>query len=112
MHEFARMGIECFEPKGAFYTFPKISEFQMTSDEFATRFLMEEKVAVVPGAHFYPEPGRGGDRIRFAFAAVKPDQAEEGALRLAKATPSARVNQPSPRGDHLTSPRSLAPQRE
>ena len=52
MHEFKRMGLECFEPFGAFYVFPNISEFGMTSEEFATRFLMEEKVAVVPGTAF------------------------------------------------------------
>lgn len=67
MHEFARMGIECFEPKGAFYTFPKISEFRMTSDEFATRFLMEEKVAVVPGTAF-GDCGEGFLRISYAYS--------------------------------------------
>ena len=45
MHEFARMGLECFEPYGAFYVFPSIEEFQMSSDEFATRLLKEERVA-------------------------------------------------------------------
>ena len=43
MHEFARMGLECFEPFGAFYVFPSIQEFGMTSEEFATRLLQEEK---------------------------------------------------------------------
>ena len=46
LHEFQRMGLQCFEPFGAFYMFPSIKEFGMTSEEFATRFLEEEKVAV------------------------------------------------------------------
>ena len=64
MHEFKRMGLECFEPFGAFYVFPNISEFGMTSEEFATRFLMEEKVAVVPGTAF-GECGEGFLRISY-----------------------------------------------
>ena len=49
MNAFREMGLECFEPYGAFYVFPCIKEFGMTSEEFATRFLEEEKVAAVPG---------------------------------------------------------------
>ena len=52
VHEFKRMQLDCFEPFGAFYIFPSIQEFGMTSEEFATRFLEEEKVAVVPGSAF------------------------------------------------------------
>ena len=52
VNAFREMGLECFEPFGAFYVFPCIKEFGMTSDEFATRFLEEEKVAVVPGTAF------------------------------------------------------------
>ena len=52
VHAFKEMGLECFEPYGAFYIFPCIKEFGMTSEEFASRFLMEEKVAVVPGTAF------------------------------------------------------------
>ena len=52
MHEFKKMGLECFEPFGAFYVFPSIKQFGMTSEEFATRLLNEEKVAVVPGTAF------------------------------------------------------------
>ena len=48
LNAFREMGIDCFEPLGAFYTFPNISRFGMTSEEFATKLLMEEKVAVVP----------------------------------------------------------------
>lgn len=47
VHEFQRMGIECFEPEGAFYIFPSIKKFGMTSEEFATKLLNEEKVAIV-----------------------------------------------------------------
>ena len=43
MHEFKRMGLECFEPFGAFYVFPSIKEFNMTSEEFATRLLYEKR---------------------------------------------------------------------
>lgn len=46
------MGLKVFEPYGAFYIFPNIAEFGLTSDEFATRFLTEERVAVVPGTAF------------------------------------------------------------
>ena len=67
MHEFARMGLECFEPFGAFYVFPSIQEFNMTSEEFATRLLNEEKVAVVPGTAF-GECGEGLLRISYAYS--------------------------------------------
>ena len=53
LHEFERMDLPCFEPEGAFYLFPCIQKFGMTSEEFATRFLEEEKVAVVPGTAFW-----------------------------------------------------------
>lgn len=67
LHEFARMGLECFEPFGAFYVFPSIQEFGMTSEEFAERLLMEEKVAVVPGTAF-GECGEGFLRISYAYS--------------------------------------------
>ena len=54
LNAFREMGIDCFEPLGAFYTFPNISRFGMTSEEFATKLLMEEKVAVVPGTALVP----------------------------------------------------------
>ncbi|MBQ4381459.1 MAG: aminotransferase class I/II-fold pyridoxal phosphate-dependent enzyme [Oscillospiraceae bacterium] len=60
------MGLECFEPKGAFYMFPSIKSTGMTSDEFCTRFLEEEKVAVIPGTAF----GQGGEGfVRMCYAA-------------------------------------------
>lgn len=66
------MGLKCFEPYGAFYIFPNIAEFGMTSEEFATRFLNEEKVAVVPGTAF-GNCGEGFLRISYAssFANLK-----------------------------------------
>ena len=67
LHEFARMGLECFEPFGAFYVFPSIREFGMTSEEFATRLLYEEKVAVVPGTAF-GDCGEGFLRISYAYS--------------------------------------------
>lgn len=67
VHEFERMGLECFEPFGAFYIFPSIKEFGMTSDEFATRLLREEKVAVVPGTAF-GDCGEGFLRISYAYS--------------------------------------------
>ena len=67
MHAFKEMGLECFEPYGAFYVFPCIKEFGMTSEEFATRFLEEEKVAGVPGTAF-GDCGEGFLRISYAYS--------------------------------------------
>lgn len=67
LNAFKEMGLECFEPYGAFYVFPCIKEFGMTSDEFATRFLEEEKVAAVPGTAF-GECGEGFLRISYAYS--------------------------------------------
>ena len=70
VHTLREMGLECFEPYGAFYVFPCIKEFGMTSDEFATRFLMEEKVAIVPGTAF-GDCGEGFLRISYAYSIDK-----------------------------------------
>ncbi|MBO4807589.1 MAG: aminotransferase class I/II-fold pyridoxal phosphate-dependent enzyme [Lachnospiraceae bacterium] len=67
MNAFKEMGLECFEPFGAFYVFPCIKEFGMTSEEFATRFLEEEKVAAVPGTAF-GNSGEGFLRISYAYS--------------------------------------------
>ena len=64
---FERMGLECFEAKGAFYMFPSIKEFGLTSEEFATRLLEEEELAVVPGSAF-GECGEGFIRISYAYS--------------------------------------------
>lgn len=67
MHAFKEMGLSCFEPFCAFYVFPCIKEFGMSSDEFATRLLEEEHVAVVPGSAF-GACGEGFVRISYAYS--------------------------------------------
>jgi len=67
LHAFEEMGLTCFEPNGAFYAFPSIKRFGMTSEEFASRFLREEKVAVVPGTVF-GACGEGFLRVSYAYS--------------------------------------------
>ena len=67
MNAFKEMNLSCFEPFGAFYVFPCIKEFGMTSEEFATRFLQEEKVALIPGTAF-GDCGEGFLRISYAYS--------------------------------------------
>lgn len=67
MHRFREMDLKCFEPYGAFYAFPCIQEFGMSSEEFATRMLQEEKVVVVPGTAF-GDCGEGFLRISYAYS--------------------------------------------
>ncbi len=67
IHSLRNMGLECFEPFGAFYVFPCIKSLGMTSEEFATRLLLEEKVAVVPGTAF-GDCGEGFLRISYAYS--------------------------------------------
>lgn len=67
---FKEMGLECFEPYGAFYVFPCIKEFGMSSEEFATKLLLEEKVAAVPGTAF-GDSGEGYLRISYAYSIEK-----------------------------------------
>jgi aminotransferase len=72
------IGLSCFEPKGAFYAFPSIKATGMTSEEFAERLLLEEKVAVVPGNAF----GKGGEGyIRCCYATSLAD-IEEALSRM------------------------------
>jgi len=67
------IGLECFEPKGAFYVFPSIASTGMSSEEFAERLLKEQRVAVVPGSAF----GEGGEgHVRIAYAASLRDIGE------------------------------------
>ena len=80
MNEFRKMNLECFEPYGAFYAFPSIQEFGMTSEEFATQLLQEEKVAVVPGTAF-GDCGEGFLRISYAYSL---DDLKEAIGRLEK----------------------------
>ncbi len=67
IHTFRKMGLECFEPFGAFYVFPSIKSLNMSSDEFAQRLLQAEKVAVVPGTAF-GDCGEGFLRISYAYS--------------------------------------------
>ncbi|MBR5420845.1 MAG: aminotransferase class I/II-fold pyridoxal phosphate-dependent enzyme [Lachnospiraceae bacterium] len=67
MDAFRKMGLSCFEPYGAFYVFPCISEFGLSSEEFAMRFVKEEHVAVVPGTAF-GDSGEGFLRISYAYS--------------------------------------------
>lgn len=67
LNAFKEMNLECFEPFGAFYMFPSIKRFGMTSEEFAEKLLREEKVAVVPGSAF-GECGEGYLRISYAYS--------------------------------------------
>ena len=80
LHAFREMGLECFEPYGAFYMFPCIKEFGMTSEEFAMRFLKEEKVAVVPGTAF-GDCGEGYLRISYASSL---ENLRESMVRLSR----------------------------
>ncbi len=67
MNALKELNLPCFEPYGAFYVFPNISEFGMTSEEFATQLVLEEKVAVVPGSAF-GDSGEGFIRISYAYS--------------------------------------------
>ena len=70
LESFKEMGIPCFEPFGAFYVFPCIKKFGMTSEEFAMKFLDEENVAVIPGTAF-GDSGEGFLRISYAYSIEK-----------------------------------------
>ena len=90
MKRFKDMGLECFEPFGAFYAFPCIKEFGMTSDEFATRLLNAKKVAVVPGAAF-GDCGEGFLRISYAYSL---DDLKEALDRVEEFITELRAEQP------------------
>lgn len=77
-HELQRLGLPCFLPEGAFYMFPDIREFGMTSEEFALDLLKEEKVAVVPGSAF-GDCGEGFIRISYAYSI---EELKEALLRI------------------------------
>ena len=83
MNAFKEMNIQVFEPYGAFYIFPCIKEFGMTSDEFATRFLAEEKVAAVPGTAF-GNSGEGFLRISYAYSLERLKEAMKRFARFAE----------------------------
>lgn len=80
LHMLEKMGLPCFEPLGAFYVFPCIKEFNMSSEEFATRLLEKEKVAIVPGTAF-GDSGEGFLRISYAYSI---EDLREALSRLAR----------------------------
>ncbi len=81
VHTFREMGLDCFEPFGAFYVFPSIKSTGMTSDEFAEQLLKEEKVAVVPGTAF-GDSGEGFLRISYAYSLEELKTATERIARF------------------------------
>ena len=83
VHALRKMGLQCFEPFGAFYVFPSIKKFGLSSDEFATRLLMEEKVAIVPGTAF-GACGEGFLRISYAYSLEDLKRALERLERFIK----------------------------
>ena len=74
------MGMPAFEPLGAFYIFPSIKKFNMKSEEFATKLLQEQKLAVVPGTAF-GDSGEGFIRISYAYSI---DELREALDRIEK----------------------------
>ena len=75
---FNAVGLSCFEPRGAFYCFPRVSDTGLTSEEFAERLLLEEHVAIVPGGAFGPS---GEGYVRVCYAAAYED-IEEAMSRI------------------------------
>ena len=80
LKEFDRLGLPCFEPRGAFYIFPDIRKYRMTSEEFATDLLEKEHVVVVPGTAF-GDSGEGFVRISYAYSL---DALKEAVRRIEK----------------------------
>jgi aminotransferase len=81
VHGFRSMGLDCFEPLGAFYVFPDISKTQLSSEAFAEELLKEEKVAVVPGTAFGPS-GEGFIRCSYAYSLEQLEEALERITRF------------------------------
>jgi aminotransferase len=80
VHGFRQMGLDCFEPLGAFYVFPDIAKTNLSSEEFAEKLLKEEKVAVVPGTAFGPS-GEGFIRCSYAYSI---EQLQEALKRITR----------------------------
>ena len=78
---FRQMGLECFEPKGAFYCFPSVKALGLTSEEFCTRLLREQKVVCVPGTAF-GQSGEGHIRCCYATALSQLNEALERMKRF------------------------------
>ena len=77
------IGLDCYEPRGAFYAFPSIRAFGLSSEEFAERLLMEHRVAVVPGSAFGPS-GEGHVRCSYATSMVQLEMALERIAKFAR----------------------------
>lgn len=86
LHELRRIGMDCFEARGAFYVFPSIKKYGMSSEEFATRLLEEQKVAVVPGSAF-GSSGEGYIRISYAYSLESLKKALERVENFVKTLP-------------------------
>ena len=80
LKELREMGMDCFEARGAFYLFPSVKRFGLTSEEFCARLLQEQRLAVVPGTAF-GDSGEGHVRISYAYSI---DNIKEALLRLRK----------------------------
>lgn len=83
VYHLRKMGLDCFEPYGAFYVFPSIWKFGLSSEEFAEKLLKEEKVAVVPGNAFGAS-GEGFIRISYAYSLDNLKKAMERMERFIK----------------------------
>jgi aminotransferase len=81
------IGLDTFEPRGAFYAFPKITSTGLDDEEFTERLLMEERVAVVPGSAFGPS---GAGHVRMCYA-TSSDQLEEAVRRIGRFTERVRA---------------------
>ena len=97
LYSLREMGLHCFEPFGAFYVFPSIKELGMTSDEFATELLREEKLAVVPGTAF-GESGEGFLRVSYAYSVEELKTAMERMARFVAKIKGLRMLQHTARG--------------
>jgi aminotransferase len=86
------IGLETFEPRGAFYAFPRISSTGLDADTFVERLLLEEHVAVVPGGAFGPS---GAEHVRMCYA-TSYEQLEEALRRIGRFVARLRAGVPSP----------------
>lgn len=94
VHTFRNMGLDCFEPFGAFYVFPSIKSLGMTSDEFTQELLMAEKVAVVPGTAF-GDCGEGFLRISYAYSLEELKEATDRIARFVRFLKEKKAGEPS-----------------
>lgn len=83
LHRLRKMGLSCFEPRGAFYVYPRISDTGLTSEEFANRLIYEHRVAVVPGTAF-GEGGEGFVRISYAYSLSHIEEAMNRMEKMVK----------------------------